>query len=82
MINPNKLNSIITKYGVPLAPADKDCDFTTGDRDLLYPLFLSWLDINKSIILGRTIAESLPEKLIPAKFREVIETAKAVSQNV
>lgn len=82
LINPNKLNSIITKYGVPLAHADKDCDFMTSDKDLLYPLFLSWLDINKSIILGRTIAESLPKKLIPAKFRDVIETAKAVSQNV
>jgi len=82
LINPNKLNSIITKYGVPLAPAAKDCDFTTDDTNLLYPLFLSWLDINKSIILGRTIAENLPKELIPAKFKDVIETAKAVSQNV
>lgn len=81
-INQNKLNSIITKYGVPLAHVDKDHDFMTSDRDLLYPLFLSWLDINKSIILGRTIAESLPKKLIPAKFRDIIEIAKAVSQNV
>ena len=81
-INQNKLNGIITKYGVPLAHVDKDYDFMTNDRDLLYPLFLSWLDINKSIILGRIIGESLPKKIIPAKFKDVIEAAKAVSQNV
>jgi hypothetical protein len=58
---------------------EQDHDFRTDESDLLYPLFLAWLDINKSIILGRTIAESLPETLIPNRFKEVIKAAVKVS---
>lgn len=59
-----------------------DYDFRTDDKNLLYPMFLAWLDINKSIVLGRIIAESLPRKFIPQKFKQVIKTARTVSQNV
>ena len=81
-INKKKLNSIIDKYNINLEDVNMDYDFRTDDTDLLYALFLAWLDINKSIVLGRTIAESLPKNLIPQKFKEVIKTALVISQNV
>jgi len=80
-IEKNKLNSIISKYDIEMEDVDEDYDFRTDDIDLLYPLFLAWLN-KKSIVLGRTLAENLPNSLIPAKFKEVIEAAVAVSQNV
>jgi len=80
-INKKKLNSIIEKYEIEMDDLEEDQDFRTEDSDLLYALFLAWLDINKSIILGRAIAESMPMRLIPPKFREVIEAAVTVSKN-
>lgn len=77
-----KLNSIIDKYDLGMEDVDMSYDFGTDDTDLLYPLFLAWLDINKSIVLGRIIAESLPDEFIPQKFKQVIKTALTVSQNV
>lgn len=81
-INKDKLKSIIAKYDIRMHDVEQDYDFKTNDRDLLYPLFLAWLDINKSIVLGRTIAESLPKEFIPPKFKEVIEAAVGISKNV
>jgi len=81
-MNKKKLNSIIEKYKLSLEDVNMDYDFNTDDTDLLYALFLAWLDINKSIVLGRTIAENLPNNLIPQKFKEVIEKAREISQNV
>lgn len=81
-IDKKKLNSIIDKYDLGMEDVDMNYDFGTDDTDLLYPLFLAWLDINKSIVLGRIIAESLPDEFIPQKFKQVIKTAQVVSQNV
>ncbi|MGB9497537.1 MAG: ATP-dependent nuclease, partial [Dissulfuribacterales bacterium] len=81
-INEKKLNSIIDKYDIDMEDVDKDYDFRIDDTELLYPMFLAWLGINKSIVLGRTIAESLPKRLIPRKFKNVIEAAVAISQDV
>jgi len=81
-MNKKKLNSIIEKYKLSLEDVNMDYDFNTDDTDLLYALFLAWLDINKSIVLGKTIAENLPNNLIPQKFKEVIEKAREISQNV
>lgn len=80
-IDKKKLNSIIAKYDINTDDVEKDYDFRTKDINLLYPMFLAWLDINKSIVLGRTIAESLPKSFIPLKFKELIKAAVAVSQN-
>mgnify|MGYP001026685456 CR=1 FL=1 len=81
-IDKKKLNSILDKYDLGMEDVDMNYDFETDDTDLLYPLFLAWLDINKSIVLGRIIAESLPGEFIPKKFKQVIKTARTVSQNV
>ena len=78
-INKNKVNSIIAKYDIEMDDVGQDYDFRTDDTDLLYPLFLAWFDINKSILMGRTIAESLPKRLIPSKFKEVLEAAVKVT---
>jgi len=81
-MNKKKLNSIIEKYKLSLEDVNMDYDFNTDDTNLLYALFLAWLDINKSIVLGRTIAESLPNNLIPPKFQKAIKKAREISQNV
>jgi len=81
-IDKKKLNSIIAKYKIEMDDVEEDHDFRTNDSDLLQPLLLAWLDINKSILLGRTIAESLPKNLIPQKFKDVIGSAVTVSKNV
>lgn len=81
-IDKKKLNSIIDKYDLGMEDFDMDYDFRTDNTDLLYPIFLAWLDINKSILLGRIIAECLPKEYIPQKFKTVIKKAQAVSQNV
>lgn len=81
-INKTKLNSIIMKYDIDMDEVEEDYNFMIEEPELLYPMFLSWLDINKSIVLGRTIAESLPRSLIPTKFKKVIEAAVAMSKNV
>jgi len=81
-INKKKLNSIVAKYDIKTDDFEEDHNFSTDDTDLLYPLFLAWFDINKSIVTGRTIAEGLPKRLIPSKFKEVIEAAVRVSKNV
>jgi putative ATP-dependent endonuclease of the OLD family len=81
-INKKKLNSIVAKYDIKTDDFEEDHNFSTDDTDLLYPLFLAWFDINKSIVTGRTIAEGLPKRLIPSKFKEVIEAAVTVSKNV
>jgi len=81
-INKNKVNSIIAKYDIEMDDVGQDYDFRTDDTDLLYPLFLAWFDINKSSLMGRTIAESLPKRLNPSKFKEVLEAAVKVTENV
>lgn len=81
-ISKEKLNKIIKKYNISLEDIKEDYDFTIDDPNLLYPMFLAWLDINKSILLGITIAENLPKELIPPKFKKVIETAVEVAKNV
>ncbi len=80
-IDKKKLNSVIMKYRIEMDDVDEDYDFRTEDPGLLYPLFLAWLDINKSIALGRTIAEGLPKRLIPAQFKDIIEAAVTVSKS-
>lgn len=81
-INKKKLNSIIAKYDIEMEDVEEDYDFRTDDTGLLYPMFLAWLDINKSIVLGRAVAEILPNELLPPKFKEVIEAAVTLSGNV
>lgn len=81
-IDKNKLNSIIRKYRIKMEDVEEDYDFRTDDTEVLYPMFLAWLDINKSIVLGRAVAQTLPRRLFPPKFKEVIEAAVELSGNV
>jgi len=81
-IQKEKFSQIIKKYKISMEDIKEDYDFMIDDINLLYPMFLAWLDINKSITLGITITESLPGELIPPKFKEIIEAAVEVSKNV
>ncbi|MCS5694996.1 ATP-dependent nuclease [Desulfofundulus thermocisternus] len=81
-IQKGALNQTIKKYNLTMEEVKEDYDFMIDNANFLYPMFLTWLDKNKSIVLGRTIAENIPKELIPLKFKKVIETAVEVSKNV
>ncbi len=82
VIEKDKLNSIIKKYDLELDEIDEDHDFNVDDSDILYSVILAWMDINKSIILGKIIGESLSEEIIPKIFKRVLKKAERISRNV
>jgi len=81
VIEKDKLNSIIKKYSLELNEIEKNHDFKVDDSDILYPIILAWLDINKSIITGKVIGETLSEENIPNIFKEVLTEAVRISRN-
>jgi putative ATP-dependent endonuclease of OLD family len=81
-IQKNKLNQIVSKYDLDLDEFDSDLDFTEEDEDRLECLFLAWLDVNKSILLGRSIGEELPVELIPETFKQVLNKVVEVATDV
>jgi len=81
VIEKEKLNSIIKKYDIDLDELEDNYDFTVSDSDILYSVILAWLDINKSILLGKIIGETLEEELIPKVFKEVLRRAERISNN-
>lgn len=81
VIENEKLNSIIKKYDIELDKLEDNYDFTVSDPDIMYSVILAWLDINKSILLGKIIGETLDEDLIPKVFKEVLRRAERISSN-
>jgi putative ATP-dependent endonuclease of OLD family len=83
-IQRTKLSSIATKYGISQSWDDKDHRFSeisqTNNNNLKKTMFLSWLNIEKSITLGRIIGEKLRQEEIPQKYKETIEEAKSLSK--
>lgn len=80
-----KLNDIASKYEININWNIKDYKFLEietldNQENLKKAMFLSWLDINKSIILGRYIGEKITQECIPEKYKMVIEKAKVLSQ--
>ena len=45
-------------------------------------IYLTWLDINKTIILGRIIGYSLEKEDIPTVYIDAIKKAKELLENV
>jgi putative ATP-dependent endonuclease of OLD family len=83
-IQKSKLKDIAEKYGITITWDDNDYAFNeileVNDKEnLKKAMFLSWLDINKSIILGRIIGEKVELDYIPKKYKETIEQAKVMS---
>lgn len=81
VIEIEKLNSIIKKYDLDLDEIVEGHDFHVDDSDILSSVILAWLDINKSIILGKLIGESLSELNIPNTFKEILTEAERISRN-
>lgn len=77
-----QIDKVIKNYSLATKePTEQNYDFEIEEKSLLYPMFLAWMS-KKSVILGRTIGENLPEYLIPKKYKEVLNIALMVSKNV
>ncbi|MBN1999158.1 AAA family ATPase [candidate division KSB1 bacterium] len=81
VIQKQKLNNTIRKYALDLAEVNIDYAFTEDNPDILYALYLSWLDINKSILLGKTIGQALDKDNIPNAFKNMLIEAERLSQD-
>ena len=81
-IEKDKINSTIKKYDLELDEIDDNYDFNVDDSTILYSVILAWLDINKSIILGKLIGEVLSEGNIPNIYKKVLKAAERMSRNV
>jgi putative ATP-dependent endonuclease of OLD family len=84
-IQKTKLRDTAVKYKIDITWDEKDYKFLAIEvidtqEDLKKIMFLSWFDINKSIILGRFIGEKVRQDLIPLKYKKLIEQAKVLSQ--
>ena len=51
-----------------------------GDVNLIRVMFLSWLDIRKSIVLGRFIGDKVPKQDIPQSYVDAINKAKETAR--
>jgi len=75
-----KLEKIADKYNIQITWDKKDYKFSelSGnlDRELIEVMFLSWLDIRKSSILGRFIGDKINQEHIPQVYCNAIEAAK------
>jgi putative ATP-dependent endonuclease of OLD family len=84
IIQRSKLEDIARNYGIKVSlDNNKDYKFSelleTDDRNLTKTMFLAWLNINKSIILGRVIGETIDESYIPTIYKTTIEQAKTLA---
>lgn len=79
------LNKRIKKYNLSipdvLHPYKID-DVEIDDEDMIKLIYLTWFDINKTIILGRIIGDSLDDEDIPTVYIDVIRKAKELLENV
>ena len=82
-IQSNKLKKTAEKYGLELrVELNGDCRFSeVSDHQILRIMYLAWLDINKSIVLGREIGRLLPLDLIPEVYKKAIMRAKEMLRN-
>lgn len=84
-IQKTKLRETANQYGISITWDDKDYKFSKIEaidnrEDFIKTMFLSWLGINKSIILGRFIGEKIHQDLIPKQYGNLIKKAKKLSE--
>ncbi len=83
IIQINKLSDISKKYGINNLNLTTGLDLSdlltlfedkrnSTSRDLVKTAFLAWLDVNKSILLGRYIGESLDKENIPKVYADFL----------
>lgn len=84
-IQKNKLVQIAGRYNLDATLIQGDCTLATltaaSDKNLLKIVFLSWLDLQKSITLGRLIGEKVEAAIIPVPYFAVMMEAKALASN-
>ena len=78
MINKKKLETVVQKYGykdVLIAENYRFCDVDETSK-LAEVMYVAWFEINKGILLGKTIGEQLIEKDIPPCYVKAIRKAE------
>jgi len=84
-IQKNKLVQIANKYEITINWDERDYMFSEikelNNLNLAKAMFLAWLDINKSVILGRFIGDKIKETSIPEPYLEAINKAKEITTN-
>ncbi|KKC30235.1 ATP-dependent nuclease [Caldanaerobacter subterraneus] len=82
-IQKGKLKQIAERYKINIDWDEKDYKFSEihgfNNLNLTKAMFLAWLDINKSVILGRFIGEKLERSYIPEPYLNAIKKAKGVA---
>lgn len=82
LIQKNCLEKTATHYGITITWESKDYKFSeaisTKDKNLLKTMFLSWLIIRKSIILGRFIGEKVTVDCMPKIYKDTIDSAASL----
>lgn len=83
IIQNNKLEKIASKYKINVEFTKQNYKFSDVYEDdnqrLLKVWLLSWLDLNKGVILGRTIGKIISEDKIPRIYKEVLQEAENIS---
>lgn len=84
-IQQNKLKQIANKYNIEITWSEKDYKFSEikdiNDFNLIKTMFLSWFNINKSIVLGRFIGEKIDNEYIPEPYCNAIIMGMELSEN-
>lgn len=80
-----KLMNIATKYKIDITwDNSRDYKFdeieSINSDNLTKTMFLSWLDIRKSIVLGRFIGDKVEKQNIPKSYVEAINKAKEMTK--
>ncbi|MDX6152000.1 ATP-dependent nuclease [Marinococcus sp. PL1-022] len=78
-VQKSKLVKTAKSYGIDISNIEiKDYRFNEigNNRVLLKLMFFAWGDSNKSVVLGKGIADNLNSELIPTVYKEALESAK------
>lgn len=77
-----KINDICKKYSISItwpAKSYKFTDILKMNEDIKKAMFISWFDINKSILLGKYLGEKIDITYLPESYKTTIELAKQLA---
>lgn len=84
ILEENALNKRIKKYDLDIPDvicSYKISDAEMNDKEIAKLIYLTWLDLNKTIILGKIIGDFLKKENIPTVYIDAIEKAKELLEN-
>lgn len=77
----NKINKIIKEFNISYPEVNQDYSIETAtDLDLKQIIYLTWFAVNKGIIVGKIIGETVPKEHIPCCYIDAINKAKEYSE--